>query len=98
LDQALGIEPFQETAEITRIEAEFTAEIGCGHRTPMSHFVEHTGFRERKCAFEQSFVQETNMARIEAVEAPDILDLLLRGRYRHVGHGCLPAEQNPAYS
>jgi len=64
----------QHTAYVTTIEAQVLAKILCGVVLAMRNLVEHTDFSQREPAIEKVLLQDTDLTRVEAIEAANSLD------------------------
>ncbi len=79
LDQAALLELLQQPAEIAGVEAEIAREVGGGQAVAMRQFVEHARLGQREGAFQQPFVEQPDLAGVEAVEGPHGIDPLIAG-------------------
>src|SRR5712691_1933800 len=70
VEQAAHLEAPQHAAEIARIEAQFPAEFGRGGGRLMRQLIEHAGCGEGEGAPQEVLVQQADLLRVEAVEAP----------------------------
>ena len=86
LDQAVVAQGTQDPAEIARVEPEVAAELGGGRAVAVRQLVEHARLGEGERAAGQTFVQEADLPRVEAVEAPHVGYALVEMPVRH--HAC----------
>src|SRR5438132_602306 len=86
VEQAAHLEAPQHPAEIARIEPQFLAELGRGGCRVMGKLIEHAGFGEGEGAPQQVLVQQADLLRVEAVEAPYGGYALGEGGRGHRGH------------
>ena len=70
-DQPLLLEAGNHAADVARIEAEFPAQVGAGDRGSVRQFVEDAHLGQGEPAVEQVFLEHTDAARVEAIEATD---------------------------
>src|SRR5205814_7265902 len=64
----------QNTAQVSRIQSQFFAQL-CGRRLlAIGEFIEHADFGQGQRTVKQPFLQNTDLPRVEAIEAPDGLD------------------------
>ena len=70
VEQAALLEAAKDAAQVARIQAQFPAELGRGGRGVMGELIEHAGFGEGEGAPQQVLVQQADLLRVEAVEAP----------------------------
>jgi hypothetical protein len=57
----------------------------------MGQFVQNANFGERKLALQQAFVQDADVAGVEAIEASNSLDQGVSGLEQGGGHGAAAA-------
>ena len=90
LQQAVLAEAAQDAAEIAVVEVEIGRERARRHLLAMRELVEHARLGEREARVHQALLQQAELARVEAGEAPHRGDALLRDR-ASVVMGHLPA-------
>jgi hypothetical protein len=56
--------------EITRIQTQFTTQVGSGHDITMREFIDDTGVGQGVWAMQESFTQNPYLPGEKAVEAP----------------------------
>jgi hypothetical protein len=78
-NQAAAFEVGENAAQVSGIEAQFPPQVASGGFVAMREFVEDADFSEGKGAVEKAVLQNTNLAGVKAVEAPNFADC--RGEY-----------------
>src|SRR6266704_3516304 len=66
----------QNTAQVSRIQFKFFAQFRSCGLLAVGEFVEHADFTQGQRTVEQPFLQNTDLPRVEAIEAPDSLNAL----------------------
>src|SRR5439155_18075545 len=66
----------QDAAQVSGIQFKFFAQFRSCGLLAVGEFVEHADFTQGQRTVEQPFLQNTNLPRVEAIEAPDGLNAL----------------------
>src|SRR5262249_33898444 len=82
-DQTSLVEAAEDAAEVARIQSELSGDTGGCHRLTLRELVEHPAFGQRQRTAEEPFVQDANLAGVEATEPPDGADPLVQLRFAH---------------
>ena len=77
-DEPAAREPREHPAEISGVDAERAAEIAGGETLVMRQLVQHARFSERKGRMQEALVEDAEPARVEAGEAADGGDAVVR--------------------
>ena len=75
-EQPLLAEAAQDAAQIPVVEIEVGGELARGHVLAMRQLVEHARLGEREARVHQALLQQAELARVEAREAPHRGDAL----------------------
>src|SRR6266536_4682375 len=78
LNQSLLFEALQHAAQVSPIQPEFLAKLDAGDPLAMRQLIQHANFSQRKLAVQQMFLQNTDLASVEAIEAANGLDRVVR--------------------
>src|SRR2546426_9769358 len=66
----------KNTAQVSRIQCQLFAHLRSRGLLAMSEFIKHADFGQGQRTVKQPFLQNTDLSRVEAIEAPDGLNAL----------------------
>src|SRR5215475_7830441 len=89
-NQSPLLESCQQSAEITRVQSQLTAQLGRRSLFTLRQLVNDPGLGQGELAFQYVFAQYADLLRIEAIEAPHRFDAR---REVVFGHDCPPLKQ-----
>src|SRR5204863_9826149 len=80
------LECTQDAAQITSVESERAAQIARGKPGAVARFVQDARLGQRERAVQEAFLEDADLARIEAVEVPDSADVRVEGAGGRAAH------------